>query len=433
MKWDGKTAEAEIKQILYSHLLYESDISEALKMDNQSYADHLKKTHRHHGHWGGGIHVEGKNNGIDLEFRNENNEVVKYSLTWSMAARHIRAWEYENRNNACVPIERKAQEVETMTPTFDFAAFSSQNNQLKTIPIDLLDYNNDYERYSGEQMSDMVFSIKQNGILQPLIVRSMPDGRFYILAGNNRRFCGEQAGLTAFPCIVKENLTDEEAQAYIDETNVYQRGFASLKITKQAEVVARRHSQMFDKEKLRAIQSEIAALGGEAVEEDTNEKQLSKLAKVGTEYGLGKDSIARLIRINSLTDELKPFIDDKLIAVRAAVALSYLFASEQRKVAELVGEGYTVDMKKSSLLREISEQKQLNDRMIEVILSGQYDPSKAAPKPKTVKLKTETVEKYFPPEATSEEIQNIIDKALEHYFKEEAEFDEDDTASNSDI
>ena len=262
----------------------------------------------------------------------------------------------------------------------------------------------------------MVESIKKNGILQPLIVSAQPDGRFYILAGNNRRYCGEAAGVQMFPCVVKENLTDEEAQAYIDETNVYQRGFGNLKISKQAEVIARRHSQMFDEKKLKAIQREIAVMNGEDVDDEEKVEKTSKLAKVGQEYGLSKDSIARLIRVNKLIDELKPFVDNGEIAVRTAVNLSYLFDEEQRTVAEMISEGNTVDMKKSALLKELSAKKQLNDTMIEAIITGQYNPNAKPQKPRTFKIKSEIAEKYFAPDWDEERVQEIITAALEMYY-----------------
>ncbi len=324
----------------------------------------------------------------------------------------IKSEQFENK--------KKEEEKQMAAPTFNLAAFTSQNNQLKMIPPDMLDYNDDYERYDGEQYADMVESIKKNGILQPLIVSAKPDGRFYILAGNNRCYCGEAAGVQMFPCIVKENLTDEEAQAYIDETNVYQRGFGNLKISKQAEVIARRHSQMFDEKKLKAIQREIAVMNGEEVDDDEESgEKTSKLAKVGQEYGLSKDSIARLIRVNKLIDELKLLVDSGEIAIRTAVNLSYLLGAEQRKTAEMVSAGNAVDMKKSALLKELSAKKQLNDTMIEAIVTGQCNPNLVyvkPQKPKAFKIRNEIAEKYFAPDWDEDKVQDIIEAALEMYY-----------------
>lgn len=303
--------------------------------------------------------------------------------------------------------------------TVNINAFSSQDNLLINIPAENLIYNDEYERYTGEQFSDMVESIKKNGILQPLIVRAAGDGNFVILSGNNRRSCGEAAGLNTFPCVVKENLTDEQAQAYIDETNVFQRGFDKLKISKQAEVVARRHSQMFDGEKLAEIQREIAALNGMNTHEEGGKK--SKLAQVGEEYQLGKSTIARLIRINALTSELKAMVDSGRIALRCGVDISYLSARHQKKIAcVLSDETLSVDMRKTELLKRLNAQKKLKDNLIEQIIKGTYGEN-SKKKPANISLKSAFVKKYFAEGTAEEEILETIDKALALYFSDKNE------------
>lgn len=306
---------------------------------------------------------------------------------------------------------------------FDFASLTSQNNQYKMIPLESLVYNDEYERYDGERFNDMVQSIKKNGILQPLIVRTTENAdKFVILSGNNRRYCGEAAGLTMFPCIVKENLTDEEAQAYIDETNVFQRGFTTLKITKQAEVVARRHSQMFDEHKLKAIQKEIALISGEDIPADDDEAEIkiSKLAAVGQEYSLGQTTIARLIRIDMLVNELKEYVDDKTIAVRTAVELSWLSDNKQRIVATHLANGDVVlDMRKAEMLHKLEKENKLTEKLLEDVIFGRYKPK--APKPKGLKLSSSLVKRYFPNTSDEKEIEAVIETALIQYFNKSDE------------
>lgn len=305
---------------------------------------------------------------------------------------------------------------------FDLSQMMSQDNQMKTIRADLLDCNEDYEAYTGEQFEDMVASIKKNGVLNPLIVQAMPNGRFYILAGNNRYRCGIEAGLDTFPCVIKENLTKEEAQTYIDETNIFQRGFGNLKISKQAEVISRRHSQMFDAAKQEEIQREIKALYGKGEEEPENntdnegdsKPKSSKLAQVGDEYGLSKNSIARLIRIDKLIKDLKTLVDDKIVKIRPAVSLSYLTKEHQEKVAEFIGEGHAVDTKIAEDLKTVEESGKLDDDAIEAIILGTYKPKK--PKSLSVKLKPVTLKKYFAPDTSENEMLETIEAALEAYF-----------------
>lgn len=296
-----------------------------------------------------------------------------------------------------------------MVGDFDFNAFMTQNNQYKMIPIDMLDYNNEYERYEGEQYNDMVESIKNNGILQPLIVRSVSGGRFVILSGNNRRYCGEAAGLTMFPCVIKENLSDDEAQAYIDETNIYQRGFSSLKISKQAEVVSRRYSQMFDEAKINEIRKEIAILNGEDVEEGVRKMNL-----VGEEYGLSKNTIARLVRVNMLVNELKPFVDNNKLSIRAAVELSYISEDFQRIVAEMLPD-YSVDMKNATLIHTKDKEEQLDEKTLRSIIDGTYNVVKNHSH-KALKVPAKILRKYFPAGCEENVMVDTIQTALEMYY-----------------
>lgn len=299
---------------------------------------------------------------------------------------------------------------------FDFGTFSSQNNQFKFIPTSMLIYNNEYERYTGADYEDMVASIKKNGILQPLIVRANGNGTFTILAGNNRRYCGEAAGLTSFPCVVKENLSDEEAQAYIDETNVFQRGFDKLKISKQAEVIARRHESMFDPEKLKAIQEEIMNYTGNTASGG------SKLAQVGRAFNLSQASVARLVRVNSLIKNVEGFkdpIDNGKIKIRTAIALSYLKKSEQERVLELFNAGKKLDMKKAEMLKNYSQNDSLPDYKITEIMEGKYTAQNKAditPKKGAIQLPNRILKKYFADVETNEEITKIIESALKSYY-----------------
>lgn len=305
-----------------------------------------------------------------------------------------------------------------MGKKFNLDLMTTQNNQMTEIPGDALVCNDEYERYQGEQFNDMVESIKQNGILQPLIVRPINDEKYVILSGNNRKFCGEAAGLTVFPCIIKEGITDEEAQVYIDETNIYQRGFSSLRISKQAEVVARRHEKMFSKEKLNEIREEIAALNGEttATAENGKGQAKSKLAKVGEEYGLGKTTIARLIRIYKLDDSLKPFVDSEKISIRTGVDLSYIPQDEQKKIAEMVTEGHNITMKQAAQMKELSEQGMLNADVVEKVVTNTFNPKTKATHTKSIRIRESVIRKYFSEETSEDYISDTIDKALSLYF-----------------
>ena len=118
------------------------------------------------------------------------------------------------------------------TPQFDLGAMlSAPQTAIQQIPCDQLHpyHNHKFELYSGERLEDMVASIKENGVLSPIIVQPVEDG-YEILIGHNRWNASKLAGLPTVPAIVKTGLTEEEAEMYVIESNVMQRGFENLRI-----------------------------------------------------------------------------------------------------------------------------------------------------------------------------------------------------------
>lgn len=98
----------------------------------------------------------------------------------------------------------------------------------------------------------MVESIRQNGILMPLIVRRIfgdPSRDYEMLSGHNRMNAGQSAGLEGAWCVVKEGLSDAEAMMYVIETNLLQRSFSDLLPSEKAAVLALRYSEMFSQGK----------------------------------------------------------------------------------------------------------------------------------------------------------------------------------------
>lgn len=301
-----------------------------------------------------------------------------------------------------------------MLATFDIGTMMSQENQIKNIPISSLVpyHDHKFQLYSGERLEDMVESVKKNGILIPIIVQ--PYGENYeILSGHNRTNAAKLAGLETVPAVIKERLSDDEAEMYMIETNLRQRGFDDLKISEQAAVLAMRHSKMFSEEKSRAINEELERLDG-------NEPSKSKLDITGEEYGMKKDSVARLLRVDKLIPELKPWVDSKQLAVRAAVELSYIPEEEQKLLYSIIkspdnGMLIKLDIRKAKQLREAYKnvEKLSKSKMTELLI-GDYKAKKS--EMKSLKLPSEFYLKYFDEDTEPEKVLMVIEKALENYF-----------------
>lgn len=297
------------------------------------------------------------------------------------------------------------------TPQFDLGAMlSAPQTAIQQIPCDQLKpyHNHKFELYSGERLEDMVASIKENGVLSPIIVQPIEDG-YEILIGHNRWNASKLAGLPTVPAIVKTGLTEDEAEMYVIESNVMQRGFENLRI-----------SEMFSQGKRNDILRELAVLENPSAEPDSSTlnpvgSKLDTSESIGNKYGVSKGSVVRLIRINKLTDELKALVDSGDIAIRTGVELSFLSEDTQAVVAECA-EDCKIDMKNAKKLRASADSEGNIDRdTVQAILYGEDTEPKV--KPKSVKISHDIYTKYFSKGEKPKEITDTIEKALELYFK----------------
>lgn len=115
--------------------------------------------------------------------------------------------------------------VDLLTGGESVAAVSGNNIQM--LPVDSICpfHNHPFHLYGGEGLNDMAESIREHGILNPVIVQKTADG-YEMLAGHNRLNAAKLAEITEIPAIVKEGLTEREAYVYVIETNMLQRSFS---------------------------------------------------------------------------------------------------------------------------------------------------------------------------------------------------------------
>ncbi len=307
------------------------------------------------------------------------------------------------------------------TPQFDLGALlgtpEAIKNAVKQIPCDMLHpyHNHRFELYTGERLEDMVESIKENGVLSPIIVQPI-DNRYEILIGHNRWNASKIAGLPTVPAIIKEGLSEEDAEMYVIESNLMQRGFDNLKISEQAAVIAQRHNEMFSQGKRNDIIRELKILNGE--EDSTSRPVGEKLDTddaISEQYGLSSRNVSRLVRINKLIDELKVFIDNGTLAIRSGVEISFLSEDTQHIVAEQA-EDFKIDMKIAKQLRSSADENgDIDTATIIRIITG---TAEIKPKPVSVKISNDIYSRYFTPDMKKKEITETIEKALEMYFSE---------------
>ena len=284
--------------------------------------------------------------------------------------------------------------------------------------------NHTFKLYEGQQLTDMVESIRQFGILLPIILWHTEDGRHIILSGHNRRNAAMLAGLTKGPVIIKENLAHDEAVLIVTETNLRQRSFTDMSHSERAYCLAQHYAALKSQGKRNDLLAEIEMLVNPhgCKENSTSaqvEQKMDNREKVGEEYGLSHAKVARYIRISKLSPAIMSRLDGEEISFLAAYDLSFIESSEkQQQIVDLMeSDSYKIDMKKAELLRSYYESKKLTDTAIVQILSGEKTRKPKSDKPQPVKVKPAVISKYFTTEQTAKEIEETIEKALAMYFE----------------
>lgn len=284
--------------------------------------------------------------------------------------------------------------------------------------------NHKFRLYEGQQLADMVESIRQFGVLLPIILWHNEDGKYIILSGHNRHNAALLAGLTQGPVIIKENLTYDEAVLIVTETNLRQRSFGDMSHSERAYCLAQHYEALKSQGRRNDLLEEIEMLLNphEFRENPTSSQVETKLRsdeKLGEEYGLSHAKVARYIRLAGLNTKLLEKVDTGEIPFLAAYDLSFIGDGDrQRQIAELMeSDNYKVDMKKAELLRSYYETGKLNDTTIVQILSGEKTRKPKTSKPQPFKVKSAVITKYFTAGQSAREIEDTIERALALYFE----------------
>ncbi len=278
-------------------------------------------------------------------------------------------------------------------------------NGLQSLPVDKIRpfHNHPFHLYQGERLDDMVESIREHGVLNPVIVRKNRNG-FEMLSGHNRQNAARLAGLTELPAIVKEGLSDEEAYVYVIETNVIQRSFTDLAPSEKAAVLSARYEKVISQGRRNDILQEIEEIGtcGHDVHKSRSRDG------IGEEYGMTGRNIARYMRVDKLIRPFKDKLDAGELTLTAAVELSYLSEDEQAIVAEKVA---AINEKMAKSIRAAAGEM-TTDKLEEILHTFRKSaPAKAV----SVKMPAEAEEKYFFGMKAKERTDLVI-KALDAWF-----------------
>ena len=262
----------------------------------------------------------------------------------------------------------------------------------KNLNIDtLISYrNNPFALYEGKRMTDMVESIRECGIISPVVVRPADNGKFEILSGHNRIEAARTLGIIEVPAIIKEGLNDDEAALIVTESNLIQRSFADLKHSERA-VVLKNHLEAMKKFGGQGKRNDLL----DFLDDETCgqlDHKLKSRDKVAEQYALSEKTVRRYVRLAKLPKEILLKVDDGKIKFIPAVELSWLSETELVVLTELLeDEKLKISLKCAGRLREESAKVdgKLSRENIAAIISEKTDRNKT----KNVRLSGEILER----------------------------------------
>ena len=265
---------------------------------------------------------------------------------------------------------------------------------IKNINIDLLIpfENHPFKKRNGVENEELKESVKENGLLQPIIVRSFSAGTYEIISGHRRVEACKELGIQTVPAIVREMTKDEAVIAMVDSN------------------LQREH--LLPSEKAFAYKMKLEALKHQG---KTSRQVVGKLESADkiSESESGRQ-VQRYIRLTHLIPELLKLVDEERIAFTPAVELSYLPENEQKMLTEEIEyTDATPSLSQAQRLRKFSEQGRLSIDTIFAVLSEEKPNQK-----EQVKFKTEDIRKYFPKSYTSLDMQKTIISLLEKWQRQ---------------
>ena len=283
----------------------------------------------------------------------------------------------ENRSGSAA--DAAAKEKRTEMPLSDLHPFEGH-------PFKVLD---------DELMEQTVESIKQIGVVSPLIVRPDPEGGFEILSGHRRLHAAQLAGLETVPVIVKE-MDDDAAIIFMVDSNL------------QRENILPSERAFSYKMKLEAMKHQ--GQRGDLTSDQVGQKSwaVNQLADDANE---SKTQVQRFIRLTNLIPEILDMVDEKKIAFNPAVELSYLKPSEQKEFLEAMDYAQaSPSLSQAQRLKKLSQEDGCTlDAMCEVMNEIKKDELDH------VTIKNEVLRKYFPKSYTPKQMRDTIIRLLEKW------------------
>lgn len=245
---------------------------------------------------------------------------------------------------------------------------------------------------SDARMEEMIASIKDNGVLVPGIARIRPEGGYEIIAGHNRKYASEQAGLTTMPMYIR-NVSDADAVIMMVDSNIQREG-------------------ILPSEKAWAFRMKYEAIKHQG-------KRGNSLRIMEESSGENSKTIQRYISLTHLNHRLLQMVDEKRIGFIPGVILSDLNGDDQDSLESFLlrNASVKVSVKKAQQIKETASMSALTEEIVKDILEAPEGDANA----KKLILQDSQLRKFFPPEYSIHDMQRTIIDLLKRWKDEGGE------------
>lgn len=253
-----------------------------------------------------------------------------------------------------------------------------------------------YQVREDAAMDELVESVRTYGILSPLLARPKGEG-YELVSGHRRRLAAQKLGLPTVPVLVRE-MSDDEAVILMVDSNL-------------------QRENLLPSEKAFAYKMKLEAMNRQGRRTDlTSTTVVPKFRSnevIGKESGESRETVRRYIRLTNLVPPLLQMVDDGRIAFSPAVELSYLTRDEQAELWDLIGrEDATPSLSQSLRMKQLSREAKLTPEVLYAILTEEKPNQK-----EQIRIKTESLRKYFPRNYSAQQMEREIIKLLEARYR----------------
>ena len=272
--------------------------------------------------------------------------------------------------------------------------------RVQSLPLDKMEPfpNHPFKVIDDDKMLETVESIKERGVLVPILVRPKNDGNFEIVSGHRRHHASLLAGKTEIPAIVRE-MDDDTAILLMVDSNL-------------------QREELLPSEKAFAYKMKLDAIKRQGKRTDLTSAQIvPKLQArdiVAHDAGVNRMEVTRYVRLTYLVPDLLDRVDNKTMAFNAAVEVSYLTEPEQLMLCDAIErEECTPNLSQAKRLKQYSQDGKLDENVMDAIMTEEK------PIEDKLVLKGDVLAKYFPKTYTPSQKQKVIVKLLEDWHKQQ--------------